>query len=75
MPPLPPEPQSKNETAQAFNVALTVLTAVLGKKTPTMTSTVVAYRVIVSQVVNPPSVTPFPFKIDVPPPLPPPLPL
>ena len=73
MPPPPPEPQSQNEKAQEGNGASTVLTEFLDKKMLTMASTVVTYPVIVSTVRNPPVVTPFPLKINVPPPLPPPL--
>ena len=75
MSPPPPKPQSKNKTAQEDNGASTALTAVLDNKTLAMSCTVVSDSVIVSPVRNPPSVAPFPFKIDVPPPLPPPLPL
>ena len=66
---------SMKKTSQEGNGASTVLTKVLDNKTLTMDSTVVADPVIVDLARNPPEVAPFSLRIDMLPPLSPPLPM
>ena len=57
------------KTPQKGNGVLVVLKLVLDYEMLTMYSTVIADPVIVSPVINPPSVVLFTLKMDVPPPL------